>query len=35
MRVLTTASLSGGPLVPIDNLNSSMICPRPRPPRTR
>lgn len=33
-RVLTTASLSGGPLIPIDNLNSGMIVHRPRPPRT-
>lgn len=30
MKVLTTAALSGGPLIPIDNLKST--C--PRPPRT-
>jgi hypothetical protein len=30
MRVLTTAALSGGPLIPIDNLKSSSPRPRPR-----
>ncbi len=31
MRILTTAALSGGPLIPVTNVKSG--C--PRPPRTR
>ena len=29
MRILTTSSLSGGPLVPVDNLKSTVHRPRP------